>query len=425
MKLALIGVGRGGSRVVDRLVDRESATGRTLCDGNALVFDTTETTLEALEFVPEERRSVFGDIHPNVGDDGLEGDPDLGAEVAREDVEEIRRAFDDLAFTDVDAALVVAGLGGGTGGGAGAIVLEELQTMLEKPVYAVGLLPTDDESDRRIHTAMRSLQSFVTIADNVVCFDNESWRSTVTYDEHAATESADDQDGDDTAVDDDRDEDDTSDPYDEIDDAAARHVHSLFGANELESTTLAENRIDASDIARTLETGGVSTIGQATLELERTDGPLPWLPRPSWLPDALARRLQGEIENNQTDAAAIKRLVRSAVESRLTLPCDVASTHRALVVLSGPPAAVSRKGFESARYWLEQETDTVEILAGDEPLTRSSTITATVLLSNVTTVPRIDDLQARAVAAEREREGDDAGTAATPADAGTNEEFIW
>ena len=77
----------------------------------------------------------------------------------------------------------------------------------------------------------------------------------------------------------------------------------------------------------------------------------------------------------------------------MTLPCDISSADRALIQLSGPSNDLSRKGFESGRYWLEQETDTVEVLAGDEPHESSSKLTAAILLSNVTEVPRIDEMQ--------------------------------
>ena len=75
---------------------------------------------------------------------------------------------------------------------------------------------------------------------------------------------------------------------------------------------------------------------------------------------------------------------------------------RALIVLSGPSAKLSRRGFESARHWLEEETDTVEVRAGDEPIPGSSELTATVALSNVTDVPRIDAIQDRAVAYQKQ-----------------------
>jgi len=101
-----------------------------------------------------------------------------------------------------------------------------------------------------------------------------------------------------------------------------------------------------------------------------------------------------------TDAAKIKGLVRRAVNSRLTVPCDVASAERALIIFAGPPSEISRKGVESARDWLEQETETVDVLAGDDPRTGSDTLAAVVLLSNVTDTPRIKEIQDQAVDAQ-------------------------
>ena len=117
-------------------------------------------------------------------------------------------------------------------------------------------------------------------------------------------------------------------------------------------------------------------------------------------------------------------MVQQALNSALTLPCDIESTDRALLILSGPPSAISRKGFETGRYLLEEETGTVEVLAGDEPLPDAETITATVLFANVTSVPRIDELQARATEATAfEPSGEDtvdaSDAAVTDTDGGT------
>jgi cell division GTPase FtsZ len=141
---------------------------------------------------------------------------------------------------------------------------------------------------------------------------------------------------------------------------------------------------------RTLDTGGVSSIGYATTELGGS-GLLGWFRSLfSWNGD--------ESEDEQlSDAEIVRQLVRRAMQSELTLPCDVSSAERTLILLSGPTDSLSRKGFETARYWVEQEADTVEVLAGDEPDDRYQTLSALVLLSNVTTVPVIDELQSAAV----------------------------
>ncbi|MFT4947066.1 MAG: cell division GTPase FtsZ, partial [Natronomonas sp.] len=110
-----------------------------------------------------------------------------------------------------------------------------------------------------------------------------------------------------------------------------------------------------------------------------------------------------------TDATKIKELIQATVNSKLTLPCEVDSAERAMLSLSGPPDVCSRKGFETGRYWLEKETDTVQIWAGDEPHD-ASLIAASVLLSNVTDVPRIDEIQERAIAYKRDQSDGGAAT---------------
>lgn len=363
MKLALVGVGDAGGRIVNRILAHEAETGRDFTHGNTLVVNTAPTDFETGQHVPEDRQLLIGDTTRKVNGGGVDGDLDLGVTVAKRDLNEIQRAFDDLEMYDMDAVLLVAGLGGGTGAGAGAVVLEALTAVFEKPVYALGVLPADDEGPEPALNAARSLKTVVPTADNVVLFDNEVWHST-----------EDDEEG-----------------YERTNRELAKRVVTVFAGGEFDLATVAENKLDPSDIMRTLDTGGVSTIGYAATEVSTGGGGLL-----SWFWS------DGETEADPTDAARIKRLVHGAVSSRLTLPCDVSSTERALIVLSGPPETFSRKGFEEARYWLEREADTVEILAGDEPREGASTLTAVVLLSNVTDVPRIDAIQERAVAS-RER----------------------
>lgn len=388
MKLALVGVGSGGARIVDRLIERERRVGqllerdrrvarligsdrdvgRIIAGENVLTFDTDRSGLDRPN-VPEQRQVLIGDTHPEISDRGTDGDPELAAAVARENVDEIRRAFDAIESHEVDGILLVAGLGGGTGCGAGAVLADEMQSIFERPVYVLGVLPAESEGERLALNAARALQSYVPTTENVLLFDNEAWYSGDGPIERE---------------------------YEDINDAIATRIGGLFAANDVDPGTVGEQQVDASDVIRTLDTGGVSTIGYAATDVPvDSQGVLSRLR--GWWSDSE----DDTADDGTTDAVRIKQLVRRAVESRLTLPCDVSSAERVVVVLSGPPERLSRKGFETARYWIEQETDTVEVLAGDVPRENASTLTAVVLFSNVTDVPRIDAMQARAVAARK------------------------
>ena len=293
---------------------------------------------------------------------GVGGDVEVGAEVAKNDIDEIRRAFDDVDIHEVDAMLVCASLGGGTGSGAAPVVINELQKMYDEPVYGLGILPGKYEGGRPALNAARSLQSFVNNTDNFIAFDNDAWRSK------------------DQTV---------GEGYDGMNRELATRIVTLLGAGEYDEPTVAENVMDASDVIRTLDTGGISSIGYASTAIDEKD-------------DGFLTRFREdyEVEEGGSAAAKINGLVRRAVNSRLTLPCDASSADRALIVISGPPSEFSRKGLESAREWIENEVDTVDVLAGDDPRENASALSAVVLLSNVTETPRIKTIQEQAVDAQ-------------------------
>ncbi|MFC6772259.1 cell division protein, partial [Halorubrum pallidum] len=116
MKLATIGVGNAGSKLIDQMIEFEVETGRDLCR-HALVINTARTDLAKPENIPDDRRVLIGDTHRKARGHGVGGDAEIGAEVAKTDIDEIRRVFDDIEIHEVDAVLVAAGLGGGTGSG--------------------------------------------------------------------------------------------------------------------------------------------------------------------------------------------------------------------------------------------------------------------------------------------------------------------
>lgn len=369
MKLALVGIGGAGTRIVNQILETERDTGRAMTGDSVLTFNTKPPAEEDITAIPSDRRVIIGDTYPGVEGTGVNADPDLAVAVTREDRNEIHRAFDELELFDLDAIMLVGGFGGGTGSGTLAVLVRALQSTVDIPVYVCGILPAESENDRRVLNAARALPSIVPAADNVLLCDNDAW-----YDGQESLVSA----------------------YESINEALATRIVSVFGAGELASKGLAEQHIDPSDIMRTLATGGVSTLGYAETTIER---PNPVI--------RLLRKLLGKppVDSDGTEATTITSLVKETVTGRLTLPCAVNSAERTAIVLSGPPGAISRKGFETSRYWLEETADTVEVLAGDEPRPGNGTITATVVLSNVTDVPRIEAMQSRAVAAQESASG--------------------
>ena len=349
MKIALIGAGQAGGKVADALLDYE-ASSRTPFVTDTVAVNSARADLLGLRRVPEEKRVLIG--QSRVKGHGCGADNELGVTVAEEDIGEIRNAIDDLPMHEVDAFLVAAGLGGGTGSGAAPVVARELSRLYTEPVYGLGVLPGSDEGGIYTLNAARSFQTFVREVDNLLVFDNDAWRrSGETL-----------QGG-----------------YASINQEIARRLGVLFGAGEVSGSPVPETVVDASEIINTLAGGGVTTIGYANSRLDRP-------------PRGLFRRR--EATPDDTDVVnRITTTVRRATLGNLTLPANVSSTERALVIVSGPPQYLSRKGVEGARRWLEEETGTMEVRGGDYPVPESDYVAAVVVLAGVTDVPRIKELQ--------------------------------
>jgi cell division GTPase FtsZ len=362
MNVAVVGFGNAGGKIADALLDFESETDRALCR-YVLAVNSAEVDLERLEFVPRSNRQLIGQTDERVKGRGVGADPDLGADVARRDVAEIERALDGVPVHEIDAFLVIAGLGGGTGSGGAPVIAERIQETYAEPVYGLGVLPEADEGGRASLNAARTLPTFAEAVDNLVLFDNETWQRSGDSFETG---------------------------YEKTNWELARRVATLLGAGELDGSMVSENAMDASDLRRTLGADGLSTIAFADAELE-----------PGTKPNGLLDRFMLDGDHQETDhATKVYSLVRKAVRSRLTCPADVSSAERSLIVVSGPPAELSRKGLQRARDWVETETESVEVLAGDDPRKAADRLSAAVVLSNVTGIQRVEDLQDRAVGAK-------------------------
>ena len=356
MKLALVGVGQAGGKVVDALIDYERRSGGSFVT-DALAINSAKADLLGVRNVPPERRVLIG--QSRVKGHGVGADNELGVEIAREDANEVLGALDALPTHEVDAFLVVAGLGGGTGSGGAPVLARRIGEIYTEPVYGLGVLPGRDEGGIYTLNAARSFQTFVNEVDNLIVFDNDAWR--------AGGESL--EGG-----------------YDRINEELARRLGVLFNAGEVSNGVVPESVVDASEVINTLGSGGVTSIGYAAAPVER-------------------RKRSFFSKEEALDATeTINRItstVRRATLGRLTVPVEVRSTERALVVVSGPPEHLSRKGVDEGRKWVESATGTMEVRGGDYPVPDSDSVSALVVLSGVTDIARIRELQQVAIEAKR------------------------
>ncbi len=367
MKLAMIGFGQAGGKIVDRFLEYDENTGSDIVRATVAV-NSAKADLMGLDRIPQENRVLIGQAR--VKGHGVGADNELGAEIAEEDIDEIQNAIDKIPTHEVDAFLIIAGMGGGTGSGGAPVLAKHLKRIYTIPVYGMGVLPGTDEGGIYTLNAARSFQTFVREVDNLLVFDNDSWRS--------AGESV--EGG-----------------YDQINEEIVRRFGVLFGAGEVgDGQEVAESVVDSSEIINTLSGGGVSTVGYASEEVEMNAGTSG---------GGLLSRFTGNGGTSGSDLDAanttnrITSLVRKAALGRLTLPCEIEGTERALLVLAGPSEYLNRKGIERGRKWLEEETGSMEVRGGDYPRGVPE-VSAAVLLSGVTNVPRIKRLQQVAIEAQ-------------------------
>ena len=363
MKLAMIGFGQAGGKIVDKFVQYDERHGSGIVRA-AVAVNTAKADLLGLESIPTDQRVLIG--QSRVKGHGVGADNELGAEIAEEDIDEVQGAIDGIPVHEVDAFLVVSGLGGGSGSGGAPVLAKHLKRIYTEPVYGLGVLPGSDEGGIYTLNAARSFQTFVREVDNLLVFDNDAWRKT--------GESV--QGG-----------------YDEINEEIVKRFGILFGAGEVDAgQEVAESVVDSSEIINTLAGGGVSTVGYAseTVEPKKSGG--------------LLSRLTGGDDSDDLDTAhttnRITSLVRKAALGRLTLPCEIDGTERALLVMAGPPEHLNRKGIERGRKWLEEQTGSMEVRGGDYPVAGSGFVASVILLSGVTNVPRIKELQQVAIEAQ-------------------------
>jgi len=147
LKLAVIGIGQAGGRIVDLFEYYDLKYGRIygrnipVC----MAINTSQSDLMGLKAIPERDRILIGQSYSKAR--GAGASIDLGAEIVKQELSDNKKILGERgAFNtqNIDAVLLVAGLGGGTGSGGAPVLAKELK-MYDIPVFALGVLPSDDE----------------------------------------------------------------------------------------------------------------------------------------------------------------------------------------------------------------------------------------------------------------------------------------
>lgn len=328
-----------------------------------IVVNTARTDLMGLKNIEMKDRILIGQTV--VKGHGVGTDNVTGARIAADEIDSIINAIDTRGTHDVDAFVIIAGLGGGTGSGGSPVIARHLKRIYREPVYAVGLLPAPEEGRLYTYNAARSLSTLVKEADNVFVFDNAAWKN-----EGESVKNA----------------------YSRLNEEIVRRFGVLFRAGEVGKAGVGEMVVDSSEIINTLRGGGISSVGYAVTEVvsERTKKKKGLF---GGLRDSIGKKEEApeEMLTGEDKSAKVIALVRRAMLGRLTLPCDYSTAERALVLVAGSPSEMDRKGVEKAKSWVEENIAGVEVRGGDYPV-ESNYVAAVVILSTIGEAPRVRDL---------------------------------
>jgi len=356
MRVFFIGFGQAGGKIVDMFL----AMDRKLQYGSfrGIAVNTARTDLMGLKHIDMKDRLLIGQTV--VKGHGVGTDNVTGAKIAADEIDTIINAIDTRGTHDIDAFVVVAGLGGGTGSGGTPVLCRHLKRIYREPVYALGMIPAPEEGRLYSYNAARSLATLVNEADNTFIFDNSAWKN-----EGESVKSA----------------------YERLNEELVRRFGVvLFRAGEVGKLGVGEMVVDSSEIINTLRGGGISTIGYAISDVITKSKPK------KSIFSAFTRKDKGEnLLTGEDKSAKIIGLIRRAMLGRLTLPCDYTTAERALVLVAGPPDELDRKGVEKSKSWVEENIAGVEVRGGDYPVD-STYIAAVVVLATIGNAPRITEL---------------------------------
>jgi cell division GTPase FtsZ len=360
MRVFFIGFGQAGGKIVDMFIEQDKKAPTRCFRG--IVINTARTDLMGLDNIELKDRILIGQTV--VKGHGVGTDNVTGAKITADEIDSIINTIDNRGTHDIDAFVICAGLGGGTGSGGTPVLARHLKRIYREPVYALGILPAPEEGRLYSYNAARSLSTLVNEADNTFVFDNSAWKN-----EGESVRGA----------------------YQRLNDEIVRRFSVLFRAGEVGRAGVGEMVVDSSEIINTLRGGGVSSVGYAISEtITKGSGQKRGFGG-GLLKGLRKKEASEEVLMGEDKSAKIIGLVRRAMLGRLTMPCDYTTAERALVLIAGPPSEMDRKGVEKSKSWVEENIAGVEVRGGDYP-SDSSKVAAVVVLATIGDAPRIREL---------------------------------
>ncbi len=369
MKLTVIGLGQCGCRIADhfaRLNFKARAQRKATIAPTIIAVNTDQADLTGLRFIKNDymHRVLLG-LRQTLGH-GVGKINELGAQLAKEDSDKVLDAVKATPqFYETHAFFLIAGAAGGTGSGALPIIARAVKDRyISKPVYALVVLPFEHEQNtesRSTYNTATCLKSTYDVVDAIFLADNQRY---VRKDASLVSN------------------------IDRINRMIAEPFYDLMCAGEVTKAKYVGSRtIDAGDIIASLE--GWTAIGLGRTELPSFR--FPWEIRKKTFRDKALESFRG------TQAL-------DATITDLSLTCDPKDAGKAIYIISGPERELNMDMVKSISDYIKELASNALIRGGDFPGERHF-IDVTLILSQLSFVPRIKDFYEQATQYAKEHKG--------------------
>lgn len=346
MRVGVIGMGQAGGRIADHLTYHSLWGRHQGIVPFALAVNSAQADLLGLKTIQKKDRILVGQTV--VKGHGVGLNRKVGSKVAKHGLHSVMHAVTDKVIHHVDAFLVVAGLGGGTGSGGVPVIISKLRQVYEEPIYLIGVLPSEDEGKLMAMNAIECLQEIDGMVNGILLFDNDVWKK-----EGLPLETS----------------------YSIMNHELVKPLPLMLGAGETKNDRVGIKVIDASDIINSWE--GLSYIGYSEMKAKTARDRFLFFNRNKSSLDQLS------------PAMRCYTAIRNAATLRLTGECDIRKARKALMIIAGPPDELNMEGFSHAKSWLESSIATAEVRGGDCPIKGWDSVAGVVMLSGFTEIPRL------------------------------------
>jgi len=369
MKLTVIGLGQCGCRIADhfaRLNLKAQTERRATIAPDIVAVNSDQADLTGLRFIKKDyMHSILIGLRQTLGH-GVGKINEIGAQLAREDGDKVMDAIKaEPTFYETHAFLLIGGAAGGTGSGALPVIAQMIkERYLNKPIYALVVLPFEHEissETRSVYNTATCLKSIYDVADAVFLADNQRY---VRKDASLANN------------------------IEKINRHIAEPFYDLMCAGEITKRKFVGSRtVDAGDIIATLEGWTAIGIGRTPLPSFR----FPW-----------------EIKKKSFHEKAVESFRGSqaldATLSDLSIGCDPNDAARITYIISGPAKEMNMDMVKGVSEYLKEISPSALIRGGDFPGEKHF-IDITLIVSLLSSVPKIKDLYEKAVKYGQEHKG--------------------